>query len=153
MTDEFQRPFAPPPVIFGVALLIGLGVDFIYPIPMIPLALQLALGATAVISGVLFILSSMKRIHRAGTTYNPYAASTALVISGIYQYTRNPGYLGLMVIQFGLALMIDSPWIAITAIAAVIVTNHFVIRLEEQKLTDTFGQEYQDYLTQVRRWI
>jgi len=76
-----------------------------------------------------------------------------LVTSGIYKYTRNPGYLGLAVIQLGLALMIDSPWIGVATVVAVVVTNQFVIRLEEEKLRRTFGQDYQDYLNKVRRWL
>ncbi len=153
MASDFQKPFAPPPTIFGVAFLVGLGFDFIYPSPTMPFWLQLGSGVVAVTTGVLLIRSSMQSIDRAGTTYDPYAASTVLVTSGIYRYTRNPGYLGLAVIQFGLALMIDSPWIAITTVVAVIVTSQFVIMLEEEKLSRTFGQEYQNYLSKVRRWI
>jgi len=153
MADDFQKPFTPPPIIFGVALLVGLGVDFVCPLPTMPLWLQLGSSVVAVTTGVLLIRSSMQSIDRAGTTYDPYAASTALVSSGIYRYTRNPGYLGLAVIQLGLALLIDSPWIAITTVIAVIVTSQFVIKLEEEKLSRAFGQEYQDYLGKVRRWI
>ena len=153
MTNEFQRPFTAPPVIYGVALLIGIVVDVVYPLPTIPAYLQLGIGIAIVTTGVLLIRSSMTSIDRAGTTYDPYSVSTALVTTGIYRYTRNPGYLGLAVIQFGLAVLIDSVWILLTAIIAVIVTNQFVIKLEEEKLRRTFGQEYQDYITQVRRWI
>ena len=153
MASDFQKPFVPPPTIFGVAFLVGLGIDFIYPSPTMPLWLQLGSGVVAVTTGVLLIRSSMQSIDRAGTTYDPYAASTALVTSGIYRYTRNPGYLGLAVIQLAFALMIDSPSIAITTVVAVIVTSQFVIKLEEEKLGRKFGQEYQDYLSKVRRWI
>ena len=66
---------------------------------------------------------------------------------------RNPGYLGLAMIQFGLALMYDSPWILLATIVAVIVTSQFVIKLEEERLRRAFGKEYQNYLTHVRRWI
>ena len=153
MDNDFQKPFAPPPAIFGVSFLAGLGIDFIYPSPSMLLWLQLGSGIALIVAGVLLIRSSMQSIGQAGTTYNPYAASTALVTSGIYRHTRNPGYLGLAVIQIGLALMIDSPWIAVTTIVSVVITSQFVIRLEEEKLNRAFGQEYQDYLSKVRRWI
>lgn len=153
MTDDFQRPFAPPPLIFGVAFLAGLAIDFFYPVPTMSMPIQIVLGTIAVISGMSLIRSSMKSIGGAGTTYDPYSASTALVTSGVYRYTRNPGYLGLAVILFGLALMIDSPWIGLCTIAAVIVMSQYVIKLEEDKLRRTFGEEYELYLTQVRRWI
>ncbi len=153
MTDDFQRPFTAPPAIFGVAFLIGLGIDFIYPMPLLALPVQLVTGLIAVTTGILLIRSSMISIDGADTTYDPYAASTVLVTSGIYRHTRNPGYLGLAAIQFGLALMIDSLWIIMTAVIAIIVTDQFVIRLEEDKLSNTFGHEYRDYLSRARRWI
>ena len=153
MVSDFRKPFAAPPTIFGVAFLAGLGMGFIYPSPSMPLWLQLGSGVAFIAGGVLLIRSSMRSIDGAGTTYDPYAASTALVTSGIYRQTRNPGYLGLAIIQIGLALMIDSPWIALSVVVAIIVTSQFVIKLEEEKLTRTFGQEYQDYLGKVRRWI
>ncbi len=153
MVSDFRKPFAAPPTIFGVAFLAGLGIDFIYPSPSMSLWLQLGSGVAFIAGGVLLIRSSMRGIDGAGTTYDPYAASTALVTSGIYRHTRNPGYLGLAIIQIGLALMIDSPWIALSVVVAIIVTSQFVIKLEEEKLTRTFGQEYQDYLSKVRRWI
>ena len=53
----------------------------------------------------------------------------------------------------GLAVIIDSPWIAMTAAIAVFVTDRYVIVREERKLKNTFGQDYRDYLAQVRRWL
>ena len=154
MTDEFQKPFTAPPVIFIIALVIGFGIDLIYPLPTMPLGLQLGVGLASVIVGVLLIRSSMARFECAGTTYNPFSTSTTLVTKGIYRYnTRNPGYLGLAMIQLGLALMYDSPWILLATIVAVIVTNRFVIKLEEEILRRAFGKKYQNYLTHVRRRI
>jgi len=153
MVEDFQKPFTAPPVIFGVAFLVGLAIGLFDPLPQLPLWLQLVAGTLAIASGVLLIRSSMRSINSAGTTYNPFAPSTALVISGIYRYTRNPGYLGLAVIQLGLALLLDNLWIGITTVVAIIITTVFVIKLEEDKLTRTFGQDYRDYLSRVRRWI
>jgi protein-S-isoprenylcysteine O-methyltransferase Ste14 len=151
--EDFRKPFAAPPSIFGVAFLAGLAIGWVDPHPQLPLWLQLLLGAICIVSGVLLIRSSMTSFNAAGTTYDPFAPSTALVTTGIYGHTRNPGYLGLAVIQFGLAFALDSPWIAVTAIAAITITGQFVIKLEEEKLTKTFGQDYTDYLGTVRRWI
>ncbi len=153
MSNEFQKPFTAPPAIFAAAVLLGMGIEVIYPLPSMPLLLQLGLGVAVLTVGGLLIRKSMQSIDAAGTTYNPYAASTVLVTTGIYEHTRNPGYLGLAVIQLGLALIIDSLWIAATAVAAIMVTDHFVIRLEEKKLRRAFGQDYIDYLARVRRWI
>ncbi len=153
MADEFRKPFTAPPVIFAVSLLLGLAIGYFDPHPFFPLWLQLLLGVGLTTVGLLLIRSSMARFQDAGTTYNPFAPSTALVTTGIYRYTRNPGYLGLAVIHTGLAAAFDSPWIALSAVVAVLVTGQFVIELEEEKLTKAFGQEYTEYLDRVRRWI
>jgi len=153
MVEDFRKPFAAPPSIFGVAFLTGLVVGSIDPHPLLPLWPQLILGTICMVSGVLLIRNSMTSFDSAGTTYDPYAPSTVLVTTGIYRHTRNPGYLGLAVIQMGLALALDSPWIALSTMVAVLITSLFVIKLEEEKLTKTFGQEYTDYLGAVRRWI
>jgi len=49
--------------------------------------------------------------------------------------------------------MIDGPWIFLAMLVAVIVTSQFVIKLEEEKLTRTFGEAYRSYLNEVRRWV
>ena len=82
----------------------------------------------------------MREIKSAGSTYDPFAQSTALATSGIYQYSRNPGYLGLAVIQVGLATLLDNAWIAVAALTAGAVTTIFVIKLEEDKLLTDIPQ-------------
>ena len=119
----------------------------------LPLLIQFVFGPLALLAGVLLIRSSIREVEAAGTTYDPYAQSTELVTAGIYQYTRNPGYLGLAVIQLGVAILFDSGWIALTGLAAVMITTFFVIRLEEEKLSKQFGQDYRNYCNRVRRWL
>ena len=153
MNDDFRKPFAAPPTIFAVAFLIGLVLDFAIPFSLMPTLPQFILGAACLVAGFSLIRSSISAIENAGTTYDPYAASTKLVTSGIYRFTRNPGYLGLAVIQLGLALLIDGLWIAIVMVIAVVVTHVFVVRLEQEKLRQTFGQEYDQYVARVRPWI
>ncbi len=153
MSEEFQKPFAAPPTIFGAALLASAIFGVFVPFALLPLSLQLTLGPMIIVAGVLLIRSSIRNIAAADTTYNPFDVSTNLVTSGIYQYSRNPGYLGLGVIQLGFAVLLDNAWIAIAMFVAALITSWFVIRLEELKLTNAFGEPYLDYKRQVRRWF
>lgn len=148
MTQNFQKPFASPPTIFGSALVAAVVVGFFPPWPF-----QLSLGPALITMGVFLIWKSIKDIESAGTTYDTYGVSTQLVTSGIYQYSRNPGYLGLALIQLGMAFLFDNMWIVLTDSLAVIVTTLFVIRLEERKLINAFGDQYRSYLRSVRRWV
>ncbi|WP_342075583.1 isoprenylcysteine carboxylmethyltransferase family protein [Yoonia sp. SS1-5] len=153
MPDAFREPFAAPPTIFGVSLLAAILMGLVIPWPVFPALVQFTFGPGAIVGGVILIRQSMHEIGAANTTYDPFAASTALVTSGIYRRTRNPGYLGLAVIQLGLAILINNFWIVLTCIVAVIVTTLFVIKLEEEKLFNAFGRDYADYCGRVRRWI
>lgn len=152
MTPEFRKPFAAPPTIFGIALILGVIFGFVVPAPALPLAVQLTLGPVLILCGVFLIVRSIRDIEAAGTTYDPFAASTELVTTGIYRYSRNPGYLGLAVIQLGAAVALDNIWIAVSGVFAVLVTTRCVIKLEEAKLAATFGEPYADYCRHVPRW-
>ena len=75
-----------------------------------------------------------------------------LVSSGPYAYTRNPMYLGHLIFLLGLSLTLKS-WLA--GIITVVVAVWFHIRVlgDEKKLIQVLGMPYQEYLTNVRRWI
>lgn len=153
MTQDFQKPFAAPPTIFMIALVVAIVVGLLFPWAYLSWTLQVTIGPFIVLIGVYTIYRSIKEIEAGDTTYDPYAASDALVTSGIYQYSRNPGYLGLAIIQLGMAVLIDNVWIVLAGVIAIWITNRFVIKLEEQKLKDTFGETYRAYTESVRRWI
>ena len=151
--DDFKRPVTAPPVIFLAALLAGVALGLVHSVPILPLVVQVVLGTAVIGGGVWLIWLSMIEIDRAGTTYNPYAASTRLVTSGVYRHIRNPGYLGLTVIQLGFAILLDNYWIILTLAGALFVMHFFVILREEDKLRRTFGEDYEAYATSSRRWI
>ena len=151
--EDFKKPIAAPPVIFFVALLAGVGLGFVHSAPLIPLAFQIVLGVGAIVGGGWLIRLSIEEIERAGTTYDPYAPSTRLVTSGIYRHIRNPGYLGLAVIQLGFAFLLDNYWIIVTLMVALWITTVFVVLREEDKLRRTFGEDYVAYFASSRRWI
>ena len=153
MSDTFRKPFAAPPTIFGLSLVLAVVVGIVFPWRVIPTLAQLTFGPLAIIVGIMLIRKSMQEIQASNTTYDPFAATTALVMSGIYRFSRNPGYLGLAIIQLGLAIVIDNVWIVLADIVAVIVTTVFVIKLEEEKLLTAFGQDYAEYCARVRRWV
>ncbi len=153
MSQDFQKPFTSPPTIFSVAVFVGIGLGLWVPCSALTWPVQATFGPLLILIGVMAIRKSMQDIDAAETTYDPYDVSTQLVTSGIYRRSRNPGYLGLALIQLGLAIAIDNMWIIATGVVAVLVTTRFVIMLEEKKLTDAFGAPYQDYMARVRRWI
>ncbi len=92
---------------------------------------------------------------KAQTTANPQAPEkvSALVTSGVYQYTRNPMYLGLTIILCGWGLYLSSLLVFGLIVVFILYISRFQIQAEEQVMAQKFGSPYQDYLIQVRRWI
>ena len=105
----------------------------------------IALGETIRLAGV----------RRAGgNTRTRKVGAKKLCVAGIYSYVRNPLYLGNVIIYFGFALMAGGSrvvYLMIIALIYFIVQYGFIISLEEAKLTDLFGDEYQEYTKNVPR--
>ena len=147
------EPITPPPLIFLIGLAIGIVLELAFPSSLLPAVVQYPTGTLIVLCGVRLISTSMRAISDAETTYDPFGVPTVLVTSGPYRYTRNPGYLGLAVIQVGIAVLADSVLILLMTIPAIVVMTQFVIRREEAKLQHAFGDDYSRYRASVRRWI
>jgi protein-S-isoprenylcysteine O-methyltransferase Ste14 len=76
-----------------------------------------------------------------------------LVTSGIYRFTRNPIYLGFLLVVIGISLDSGSYWGILLAPVLVILFNRFVIQPEEEYLASKFGDQFTSYKARVRRWL
>ncbi len=83
---------------------------------------------------------------------NPSKASS-LVSNGIYKYSRNPMYLGLLLILLAWALWLGNAFNVLLAAGFVSYMNAFQIQPEESTLASLFGKEYKNYCIKVRRWF
>lgn len=83
----------------------------------------------------------------------PFDAPVRLVVRGLYRYSRNPMYVGVLTIIFGWAPLFASVTIAIYGVAVAICFHLMVVLYEERRLRQRFGQEYELYRSQVRRWL
>ena len=99
--------------------------------------------------------SAVLSFRRAHTTVNPMQPSSAssLVTSGIYRYTRNPMYLGMLFVLVGWALYLANVLVFLFLPAFILYMNRFQIEPEERAMTALFGQEFLEYASRVRRWI
>jgi len=105
--------------------------------------------------GILFDLSGLTRFLGARTTINPIKPhnASALVQSGIYKFTRNPMYVGLVFLLTAWCIYLDCP-VALVAVAGFMLYIHvFQILPEERTLAKLFGEEYHEYQARVRRWL
>jgi protein-S-isoprenylcysteine O-methyltransferase Ste14 len=145
----------PPPLVFALAALITWGLSKTF--PPVDLAfdtrLPLALGIAA-IGGFISVAGALA-FRRAKTTANPLRPhqATALVTGGIYRITRNPMYVGLMLVLLAWAVGLGSPVSLAGPVMFIMYMNRFQIGPEEAALAAKFGDEFEAYRSRVRRWI
>jgi len=111
------------------------------------------LGALPVLGGLLLALAGSRQFAAVGTNIVPLTRSSALVTSGVFAWSRNPMYLGMILTLIGLAVMINRtlPWLIVPSFA--LWLRFRFVRHEESLMEETFGDDYRDYRQRVRRWL
>ena len=145
----------PPPIILllsGIAAWFVARSEFAYPI-VIPFALGIAVLLAA--GGLFVAVTAIKQFGEAETTVNPLKPeeATALVDTGIFGRSRNPMYLGLLLVLSGWVVFLQSAGNILVLVFFVIYITELQIKPEEAILRKLFGQSYVDYCDRVRRWI
>lgn len=122
---------------------------------LVPQSWRLVLAGTFAASGVAIALSGVLAFRRANTTVDPRVPeqSSSLVIRGIYRYSRNPMYVGFLLLLVALGFYLMSAAALALLPLFVLYMNQFQIAPEERYLLDKFGADYQAYTQQVRRWL
>jgi protein-S-isoprenylcysteine O-methyltransferase Ste14 len=145
-----------PPLLFAGALLLGCLLSWLVPLgpgPGSANARALAVGGTFALIGFALAGFSVREFRRAGTSVVPGEPSAMLVAKGPYRYTRNPIYIGLIILYFGLAVMLTSMWGLLLLIPVLIVLQRGVVEREEAYLQEKFGEAYRLYQARVPRWL
>ena len=146
----------PPPLVMLLFMVTVFGFDKIMPFTLFYLPwLTYALVISLVTLGGVIALWGVKEFRDAKTTVNPLKpeSSSSLVSSGIYQYTRNPMYLGFLLILLSSVVYTQHPLGLVSALGFVTYMNRFQIEPEEKILVKLFGDEFVDYSNQVKRWF
>ncbi|NNE83628.1 MAG: isoprenylcysteine carboxylmethyltransferase family protein [Alphaproteobacteria bacterium] len=143
----------PPPVIYAVCFLAGLGVDALWPLPLLPSTVQYAISTALIIAGLVLFVTALREFLRAQTAVTHHHPTTGIVTSGPFAFSRNPIYLAMTLVFLGAAIAVDSLVILAHVIPAIAAINTLVIPKEEAFLETTFGDDYRHYKSSVRRWI
>lgn len=146
----------PPPLVMLLFMVTVFGFDKIMPFTLfyLPWITYVSVISLVAFGGVI-ALWGVKEFKDAKTTVNPLKpeSSSSLVSSGIYQYTRNPMYLGLLLILLSAVIYTQHPLGLVSALGFVAYMNRFQIEPEEKMLVKLFGDEFVDYSNQVKRWF
>jgi protein-S-isoprenylcysteine O-methyltransferase Ste14 len=138
-------------------LLLGLIAIFVsneyYPGPRFTSTAGQLAGGVFIIIGLALLVLANGLFSRAGTGVIPFRNVSALVTGGVYRYTRNPMYLGMVAVLLGCAITVGaSVALLVPPLFAVIVEMRF-IRPEEEMLRGIFPEHYPAYCQRVRRWM
>ncbi len=147
----------PPPIVAIVTASLMWVISKLIPVGLfdLPMGLQVWVFVFFAFTGITLMLTGVFAFRKSKTTLNPFEPEQAssLILSGIYQKTRNPMYLGMLLILFGWAIFLGNAAAFLVLPVFVIFMNKFQILPEEKALEKLFGQEFSDYLLSVRRWI
>jgi protein-S-isoprenylcysteine O-methyltransferase Ste14 len=145
----------PPPI---VALTVAGGMWLVArsaPVLQVPHTVRLAAAIALAVLGAAVALAGVLSFRRARTTLNPLKPETsaALVTGGVYSFTRNPMYLGMLLALIGWAAYLSSSWSLLGPVLFVMYIARFQIVPEEKALDQLFGASFAEYRRRVRRWI
>lgn len=146
----------PPPLIVAIALGAAFALHRSWPHRITDSSLTgpLRIGGIAlIVMGAVLIGSALGVFFRTGTTPMPWGASSRIVTRFPYTMTRNPMYLGLVIVFLGITLWGNSLWPFLFLPMVVAVLQLRVIEPEERYLEARFGDEYRAYRSRVRRWL
>ena len=145
----------PPPVYFFACLGCGLLMEYFSPINLIslsPIPRLIVGGVFLLISGY-FAMSAFFALTKNKTPFDTSKSTIKIVTDGAYRFSRNPLYLSLLILLFGIAVLMTSIWLFFTIPILYMLFLFKAVKPEESYLSQKFGEEYLNYMAKVRRWI
>ena len=141
-----------PPLWTAGAVVLAWAAGWVMPWPILG-AVGVVLGAVLALTGIGLMVAAALEMRRARTTVIPRRTPSALVTSGVYEYSRNPIYLGDLLVAAGAMLWFQVPWaLPMTGVLAWVLASRF-IEPEEARLTESFGAEFQLWAARTGRWF
>ena len=153
--DERDNPGTriPPPLIYLLPLAAGLVPERRSHVAFLPRSVSRTIGWPLIGGGLLVSRWMLRTMHNADAPVRTDKPVPRLTTDGPFRYTRNPGYLSLAMIYSGIAVLRQALWAILLLPLVLFVIQREVIGCEERYLERTFGEEYLDYKTRVRRWV
>jgi protein-S-isoprenylcysteine O-methyltransferase Ste14 len=153
-TADTANVIVRPPIAWALAVLAGLALNWLMPLPFLPAAVPTGWVGGAVFAIALALVAwAIVTMTRAGSNVPTNMPTTTIVDTGPYRFTRNPIYLGMFVGLVSLAVAFNSLWLLMTLVPFALVIRYGVITREEAYLERKFGDVYRRYRTRVRRWL
>ncbi|MGH6839257.1 MAG: methyltransferase family protein [Methylocella sp.] len=144
---------ASPTMIFAGVLVLGFGLDMIWPALFLPEGWGLPLGLIVIFAAVNIKLFAVREMVRVKTNLYVRRPTTDIATEGPFSVSRNPFYIGMILLNTGIGCIVNSLWILLLSAGLAAVLQKGVIEPEEAYLEKKFGDKYLRYKAKVRRWI
>ena len=142
-----------PPTYLFVAIVMMVILHFLFPLAKIFPFPWNFLGLLPFVAGCVLNTSADRAFKTFGIPIKPFQKSTMLMTDGVFRLTRNPMYVGFVLILLGIAIFEGSLTPYIIVMVFPILMDRIFIRVEERMLEETFGEAWLEYKKKVRRWI
>ena len=155
MADDQDNPGinVPQPLIYLLALLLGVLLDRRVHLPFLPRSAARGLGWPLIGGAVALNTWFLRTIRDAEVPIRTNKPVPRLTNEGPFSYSRNPSYLALAMLYAGIAVLRNSLWGILLLPVVLGMIQREVIGREERYLERTFGEEYLAYKARVRRWV
>lgn len=153
MTARTERPnrLPWPPMILAIAIIIAWLLGRLVPIGIAPAWPAIGVGLIAI--ALLIDVTAMVTMWRARTSILPTEPALTLITHGIFGWSRNPIYVGNIIILVGAGFWGGNGWYWLAAPVAFVAIGRLAIAREEEHLSDRFGEDFERYRARVRRWF
>lgn len=150
-----MNPLIPPPVVAAIAGLVMWGINGNLEFGKVESALQTPAAIVLLAVGLLLMFLAVASLFSARTTVNPLRPSRAssLVTTGIFRISRNPIYLGDLLVLAAIAVWLGNIVNFVPLVLFVWYIDRYQIIPEERALAERFGASYVAYCSRVRRWL
>jgi protein-S-isoprenylcysteine O-methyltransferase Ste14 len=145
----------PPVLLFALVALAMYGLARAFPAWTLALPGRAVAAVALAAIGVAIALAGVAEFRRSRTTVHPQhpEKASAVVTRGVYRWTRNPMYLGLLLALAGGSIFLANPATLVALPVFIVYMNRFQIGPEERAMSAKFGPAYASYLASVRRWL
>lgn len=142
-----------PPILFTLSAAAMFGSWWAIPdLSLVPPRLQ-SWGWVPFGVGLLVALAANRHFYRRKTNIMTFDEPTILVSDGLFRWSRNPMYAGMVMAMFGLAWVFGGPGEIAIAVLFFVVTAAWYIPFEERAMRAKFGPAFTDYAARTRRWL
>ena len=142
-----------PPSYLNIFLVLPIGLHFVLPIKRIVHSPYTYLGFVFILLGLALNTWSVRELKKRNTTVDFQEMPNRLVTDGPFRISRNPLYLGGVILSLGIAILLGSLITFGFPVALLLILDRLYIPAEETRLEKIFGEEYLEYRQKVRRWI